>query len=298
MIRRPLLTVALAALVLGCGPAASSAGTAPTTAPSVSLPPTSFSFSGVTMDATATTCSREDIASDVPLALDFTGTARGDTYDVQIGGTNVASGTTSLTAGLSRSRLAMVVEMVAAIALTTWKPRTCVACTCPSSDMMPFWSALAALTRSLAVDPAAGRPVSWFLNTMIERWFALAESRATSAALNVDGEPLKTWPGPWPALAGPPTVRVRSTAPVSAIPTRKLKRLRIAKPPGTGNSDHLRPDVTAYCQDRASFRIGTDCQAKPKKSRFIAHGRTRRGALALARTVPRSILRNQVAPIS
>lgn len=97
---RPNLVVGLAVLVLGCSPAASTVGTSPTAAaPSVSLPPTSFSFSGVTMDATATTCTREDTASDVPLALDFTGTARGDTYDVEIGGTNVPSGTTSLTPG-------------------------------------------------------------------------------------------------------------------------------------------------------------------------------------------------------
>src|ERR1700749_2933519 len=198
----------------------------------------------------------------------------------------MASGTTSLTAGLSRSRLAMVVEIVAAIALTTWKPRTCVACTCPSSDMTPFWSALAALTRSPAVEPEAGRPVSWFLNTMIERWFALAESRATSAALNVDGEPLKTWPGPWPARAGPPTVRGRSTGPVSAIPTRKLKRLRIAKPPGTGNSDHLRPDVTEYCQDRASFPYRHRLSSRTEKVTQIAHSRTGPGALALPRTGP------------
>jgi hypothetical protein len=142
----------------------------------------------------------------------------------------LTSGTTALTAGLASSRLDSAAEIIAAIALTTWKPRTCVACSCPSSDMTPFWSALAALIRSFSVEPAAGRPVNWSLNTMIERCVALAESRAMSAAFNADGVPAKSRPGPWPALAGPPTVSVRSTAPASATPTRRPERLRIINP--------------------------------------------------------------------
>jgi hypothetical protein len=97
--RRLMVIVALAALVLACGPTASAGPSSPASGPTGSLPPTSFSFSGATMTATAVTCTREHTASDVPLALDFSGTARGDTYDVLIGGTNVASGTTSLTSG-------------------------------------------------------------------------------------------------------------------------------------------------------------------------------------------------------
>ncbi len=98
--RRPMAIAALTILVLGCGPSVSGGATVPASvAATQSLPPTSFSFSGATMAATATTCTREDTASAVPLALDFSGTARGDTYDVLIGGTNVTSGTTSLAPG-------------------------------------------------------------------------------------------------------------------------------------------------------------------------------------------------------
>lgn len=100
MKRQALVIGAVVVLVLGCGPSASTGPSSPTGALATgSPPPTSFSFSGATMAATATTCTREDSASDVPLALDFSGTARGDTYDVLIGGTNVTSGTTSLAPG-------------------------------------------------------------------------------------------------------------------------------------------------------------------------------------------------------
>ena len=100
MMRRAMVIASLAVLVVGCGSTASTGPTAPASvAPTQSLPATSFSFAGATMPATATTCTREDTASDVPLALDFSGTARGDTYDVLIGGTNVVVGTTSLTPG-------------------------------------------------------------------------------------------------------------------------------------------------------------------------------------------------------
>lgn len=103
MMRRAMVSAVLAVLVLGCGGAASNGPTGSSgpasIGPAQSLPPTTFSFAGTSMDGTAVTCTREDTASDVPLALDFSGPARGDTYDVLIGGTNVAAGTTNLVPG-------------------------------------------------------------------------------------------------------------------------------------------------------------------------------------------------------
>src|SRR5580704_19079312 len=124
-----------------------------------------------------------------------------------------ASGTTSLTAALACSRLTSAAEIVAEIALTMWNPRTFLACSWLSSDMMPACALLAALTREFMVEPEAGRVASWFLNTMIERWFASADSWATWAALSVDGVPEKTWTGYVPAEAGLLTASARSVAP-------------------------------------------------------------------------------------
>src|SRR3984893_7551043 len=99
----------------------------------------------------------------------------------------MVSGTTALIAGLARSLVISAVEIGADIALMIWKPSTFVVCSWASSDRTPAWALLAALIRSGAVAPLAGRLVSWFLKMMIERCVALAESWLTCAAERMDG---------------------------------------------------------------------------------------------------------------